>query len=117
MNRIVLLVMMMFLPAYAWSASDTNPAEFTVNVHVAASRVAIEMRIGSDVQYQVLNVVIDGKKYELKCRSMNGVLALGDYKAKLIKDEHKTAYDSSQVYEFLLPDKKLRQFEVTGQTE
>jgi len=116
-NKIILVVIMMFSSAYAWPASDTNPAEYTVNIHVTASRVAIEMPLGHAWQYQVLNVVIEGKKYELKCKSTNGVLALGDYKAKLIHDQHKTAYDSSQTYEFLLPDKKLRQFEVTGQTE
>jgi hypothetical protein len=67
---------------------------------------------------QQLNVIIDGKKYEL-----NGppdgdfLLALGDYKAKLVKDEHKTSYESAQVYEFLFPDKKTRKFEVVGQSE
>jgi hypothetical protein len=44
-------------------------------------------------------------------------LALGDYKAKLVKDEHESAYDSYQVYEFLLPDKKTRKFVVVGQSE
>ena len=116
MNKIILIIVM-FSSVYAWAASDTNPAEYTVTIHVTASRVAIETPLGHAWQYQVLNVVIDGKKYELKCKSMNGVLALGDYKAKLVCDEHKTAYDSSQVYEFLLSDRKLRQFEVTGQTE
>jgi len=44
-------------------------------------------------------------------------LALGDYKAKLVRDEHKTSYESAQVYEFLFPDKKTRRFEVVGQSE
>lgn len=117
MNKIILLVIMMFSSVYAWPASDTNPAEYTVNVHVTASRVAIEMSLGHAWQYQVLNVVIGGKKYELKCKSTNGVLALGDCKARLTHDQHNTAYGSSQIYEFLIRDKKLRQFEVTGQTE
>jgi hypothetical protein len=116
-KKITILAILMLSSAYAWTGSDANPAEYTINVHVITSRVAIEMPLGHAWQYQVLNVVIDGKKYELKCKSMNGVLALGDYKAKLVHDEHKTGYDSSQVYEFLLPDKKLRRFEVTGQTE
>ena len=45
------------------------------------------------------------------------MLEIGDYKAKLIRDEHHTKYDSLQVYEFLFPDKKTRKFEVVGQTE
>jgi hypothetical protein len=57
----------------------------------------------------VLKVVINGKKYELKSGSVkNVVLALGDYKAKLVQDEHKTAYDSLQVYEFLFRSGGLR---------
>ena len=65
-----------------------------------------------------MNVVINGKKYELMSGSIkNLVLALGDYKAKLVQDEHKNAYDSLQVYEFLFADKKTRKFEVVGQME
>ena len=45
------------------------------------------------------------------------LLALGDYKAKLVQDVHKTTYESSQAYEFLFPDKKTRRFFVVGQTE
>ena len=70
------------------------------------------------LEYQVLNVVINGKKYELMSSSVKNVLlALGDYKAKLVQDEHKTAYDSLQVYEFLFPDRRVRKFEVVGQME
>jgi hypothetical protein len=45
------------------------------------------------------------------------VLALGDYKAKIFHEEHKTAYDLSRSYEFIFPDKKTRKFLVVGQTE
>jgi hypothetical protein len=44
-------------------------------------------------------------------------LALGDYKAKLVQDLHKTAYESSQTYELLFPDMKVRKFSVIGQSE
>jgi hypothetical protein len=44
-------------------------------------------------------------------------MALGDYKAKLVKDEHETVYDSVRVYEFLFVDKKTRKFDVIGQSE
>ena len=44
-------------------------------------------------------------------------MAPGDYKAKLVKDEHLTAYESTQIYEFLFPDKKTRKFIVVGETE
>jgi hypothetical protein len=65
-----------------------------------------------------LSVVIHSKKYELRSEvAINRLLALGDYKAKLVQDERKTTYDSVQVYEFLFADKKTRKFDVVGQTE
>jgi hypothetical protein len=47
----------------------------------------------------------------------NGLLNLGDYQAKLVVDTHKSAYESMQVYEFLLPDGGKRKFGVVGQSE
>jgi hypothetical protein len=44
-------------------------------------------------------------------------LALGDYKAKLVQDKHRTAYESSQAYEFLFPDNTTRKFTVVGWIE
>jgi hypothetical protein len=45
------------------------------------------------------------------------VLALGDYQAKLVRDDHETGYESDKVYEFLFSDKKTRNFRVIGQRE
>jgi len=95
---------------FAWAGAEPNPAEYTVNVHVSSSSIAAGR--------QELGVVIDGKNYSLTSGiGLSGLLALGDYKAKLVRDEHKTAYDSVRTYEFLLPDKKTRRFGVVGQTE
>lgn len=74
---------------------------------------------------QRLSVIIDGKKFELEALATSrsnlqaGVtlLALGDYKARLVRDIHTTAYESSQAYEFQFPDKKNRAFMVVGQSE
>ena len=94
MKRIVLAVLLLF-SALSWAGSEPKLADYTINVHV-----------------------IDGKKYELRSVGPNNaVLGLGDHEAKLIRDEHKTTYDSSQVYEFLFPDNKTRAFEVIGVTE
>lgn len=103
------LVVLLLISALAWASP--NPAEYTVNVHVSSSRIDVERG------YQLLNVVIDGKKYELASELRIGwLLALGDYKAKLVKDEH-SEYDSVRVYEFLFSDKKTRKFEIVGQAE
>jgi len=44
-------------------------------------------------------------------------LVPGDYKAKLVRDDHKNAYDSFQDYEFLFPDGKTREYFLVGITE
>jgi hypothetical protein len=109
--KIVTLAALLLLSAPVWAGGDPNPAEYTVNVHVSSSSTAHYL--------QELNVVIDGKHYNLESETTfaNRLLALGDYKAKLAQDQHTTAYDSYQVYEFLFPDKKTRKFIVVGQTE
>jgi hypothetical protein len=95
--------------AFTWAAKDTNPADYTVNIHVSTSSIGL----GGN---QFLDVVIDGKKYQLQSELRVGkLLALGDYKAKVVTNR-KSAYESFEVYEFLLPD-KTRQYDLVGQTE
>jgi hypothetical protein len=106
------LAILLLLPTFA-HASDPKPTDYTITVHVSASHIAFA---GTGVQD--LDVVIGAKKYELiSDRAVGQLLALGDYKAKLVKDDHKTTYDSYQVYEFLFPDGKTRSFDVVGQIE
>jgi hypothetical protein len=105
-KKIALAVLL--FSAFAWAAPPPNPADYTINIHVSRTR-----NTGS----QRLDAVIDGRKYELQCYCAQGILALGNYKAKLIRDEHKNLYDSIQVYEFLLPGQKTRTFTVVGVSE
>jgi hypothetical protein len=107
------LTILLLLATFALAA-DPNPADYAITVHVSASRIALA---GNEIPFQELIVTIDGKKYELRCRNVNALLPVGDYKATLVRDEHKTVYDSSQSYEFLFPDKKTRKYDVVGQTE
>lgn len=103
----VLLVLATLAPA------APAPDEYSINVHVTSSYQLSGV--------QALDVVINSKKYQLGGFSGEArpgfLLALGDYKAKLVKDEHQTAYDSYQEYVFLLPDKKTRKFGLLGQSE
>jgi hypothetical protein len=110
------IAVLLLLSALAWGRDNPNPAEYTVNIHVSASRTVIEN--GYTGYLQRLNVVIDGKKYELRGNA-GGVLllALGDYKARIITDEQKGTYDSFKIYEFIFPDQKTRKFTVVGMTE
>ena len=123
MKRTALFVMLL-LTTVTWAAQQ--PEEYSINIHVNASywRMEPSILIGP-VAIQILVVIIDGKKYELEAPAPlranleAGVtyLALGDYKAKLVQNLHKTTYESSQAYEFQFPDKKTRKFFVVGQTE
>ena len=109
MKNIVLAVLLT-LCVFAWAGPVPNPADYTVSVHVTKSRT-----VGTQ---QRLNAVINGKKLKLEGSGPGlMVLGLGDYKAKLVKDEHKDTNDSLQIYEFLLPDQKTRKFWVVGQKE
>lgn len=100
----------LFFSALAWAGGDAHSADYNIKVHVSASSTDLR-------GHQVLDVVIDGKKYELRSELAIGhLLALGDYKAKLVTNDHPTAYDSVRVYEFLFPD-KTRPYVVVGQTE
>lgn len=101
------LVLLVFT-GFAWA--EANPASYTVNVHVSASQQ-------NERHYQYLDVVIDGKKYVLVSYGPPGVLAPGDYKARLVKNTHKTPYYSTQTYEFLYPDGSTERFNLAGQKE
>jgi len=45
------------------------------------------------------------------------LLSLGDYRAKIVRDDHRVTYESYKMYEFLFSDQKTRRFIVVGQTE
>lgn len=104
-----IVIAMLLFTALAWAGESSKAAEYTINVHVSSSRMDARGK-------QVLKVVVDGKKYELRSDLPIGrLLALGDYKAKL-ETNRNTEYESLQFYEFLFPD-KTRQYKVVGQTE
>ena len=119
-------IAVLFLLLSAFSYAGPNNDEYSISVHVISSRWVMEPAILNGPQpIERLGVIIDGKKYELaapaplRANLQAGVtrLALGDYKARLVQDVHKTAYESSQAYEFQFPDKKTRKFIVVGQSE
>jgi hypothetical protein len=100
-----------------WAVPQTKQADYSVNIHITGSRMVLYG--DSALHHQYLNVTIDGKKYELsQIGSTEQLLMLGDYKARLLTDEHgKGDYDSRRVYELHFPDGKTRRFLVVGQLE
>lgn len=112
----ITVTLLLFAAALAWAGTDPGAGEYTIDVHVTSSRMA--MLGASNTYVQRLDVLIAGKKYELdSVRLSNALLAPGDYKAKILKDDHRTSYDSLRIYEFQFADKKTREFRVVGQTE
>ena len=109
MKRATLLfVLFLAILAPAHAGQD----EYNLDVHVTSSYLAYK----GGAPMQELDVVIDGKKFQLASAWGGYLLALGDYKAKLVKDGHKTSYMSNRIYELLFPDKKTLRFSVIGQS-
>jgi hypothetical protein len=90
-----------------------TPEDYPVNIHVYESHLQSPFA-GS---IQLLDVTIDGKKYELSAPGDSFLLAVGDYKARVVKDDHRTAYESNRIYELVFTDKKTRKFTVVGEFE
>jgi hypothetical protein len=108
---------LLLFSALCW-AQTSNAAAYPINVHVSSSEwVAVDAKAFG---FQRLAVLIDGRKYKLQSTIATGripLLALGDYKAKLVEDVHKNTYESSQSYEFQFSDGKRKTFVVVGLTE
>ena len=109
MKKAMLLLSLLFA---SFGTAQTTP-EYNITVHVRSSYVVY----GNGSSSQYLDVVIEGKKFQLAAPNNGYLLALGDYKAKLVRDDHKTPYESIRMYEFQFPDKKTRKFAVAGQSE
>ena len=65
-----------------------------------------------------ISALINGRHLELQGGvAKNGILVLGEYKAKLVSDLHKKPYLSSQVYELQYPDGSTEKFGVIGESK
>jgi hypothetical protein len=122
----VLIALLLFAPAFALAEKPTsNPADYAVVVHVQASHIASncsDVTGGSSVCFweHHLNVTIDAKKYELtSIRALKAVFALhvGDYKAKVLKEDTSKDYEYQRSYELLYPDGQTEDFQVMGESE
>jgi hypothetical protein len=112
--RLPAVVLLALLPtlALAGDKQPPSPAEYPLTVHVVASRVLYL----NNQSVQQLFAVVDGRQVELEGTSA-GVLALGDYKARLdgsFTPTKPNAYDIKVAYEFLFPDGHTRPYGVVG---
>ena len=121
-----LLALLLLAPAIALAEKPTtNPADFTVAVHVQSSHIRYQC---SDVTNgssfclwnQELSVTIAGKKYELTTvrGSRNpAIIHAGDYKAKVLKEDTSKSDEYQRSYELMFPDGQVADFQVTGEPE
>ena len=115
------LTLILFLgSSLAWSAP--NPAEYNVNIHVLSSQDDTAYWGETQILYQTLHVVIDGKKYTLRGNPIRFahtivVLSPGNYNAKLVTDKRKGTYAYHREYELLFPDQTTSKLTVIGETE
>jgi len=110
--------LVLLLTATCWGQADAT--QYPITVHVSSSHWVVEQTSIGLRGYQKLNVIIDRKKLECKAEVPSGrptLMALGEYRAKLVEDVHKHSYESIQTYEFRLADNVTRRFTVTGQSE
>jgi hypothetical protein len=111
MTKSILALSLLFsLPLFAASPS----ADYNLTIHVSQSRIGT-----GRANTQELCVLVDGAKYEMESLSNlpKGIVALGDYKAKLVKDQQKPTHEFNRTYELMFPDGSTREFVVTGQVE
>ena len=97
--------------------APTVPATYTITVHVLGSHLTDDCS-STCVWAQHLSVTIDGKKYELEDASpRTDLLHIGDYKAKIVKEDTSKTYAYLRTYEFLFADGQTRKYIVVGEGE
>ncbi len=102
------------ITASTYAAHAADPKDFPIKVHVSSS----EQQGSGMQQHQVLRVVIDGKKYQLiALNSMPWALPVGEYQARITKDEPIKGGQYERRYELLFPDGTTAQYEVGGESE
>jgi len=121
MSKLFFLLLLAFPGALQ---AQTNSAGYNVTIHVTQTRVAVGFGDGtlgaSSLRIeQRLTAKVGGSTYELTSDTAlpKGVVALGDYKAKLVKDETKPTNEFMKTYDLMFPDGSTRKFQVTGQME
>lgn len=109
--------------AFARAAGSPNPADYTINVHISASHLDTECANGLCRNLVYADTLLNGKKLQLSgnaviVKKTLMLIAPGDYRAKLIKDNHNSNSSLfNQEYELLLPDNIVWQCFTTGVSE
>jgi hypothetical protein len=112
MKKLTLAFLLLQTSLLLGASDKPNPADFIVKVHVVSS-ASLPYVVGG---YQVLETVIDNQPVELRA-SNPGLLALGDYSARVSSSVHgpgkRNSYDIYRGYDLLMPDGTTRTYAVT----
>jgi len=119
----IFVTALILLSIPCWAAP--NRTEYPITVHVSASRLGyiINSSGSPSLGPQQLTATIEGRHYELAAGDFRalgrrqGLVAIGDYKARIVKQEGKANYEIIRVYEFLFPDNTTERFAVVGMSE
>jgi hypothetical protein len=119
--KIGILAALFLGPVAAWAGASSS-ADYTVAVHVQSSSLfpaCTPSAVGTYCQHVLhLTTLIDGKKIELEyVHQGSDLLRVGDYKAKITKDDQTGTYEYRREYEFLFPDGSKGKFLVIGESE
>ena len=120
----LLMPMVLMCSLTAWT-QQPNAADYPITVHVASSTMEVTGAAGTKFSglVEMLWVEMSGKKYELEgyppkfTLTRPGLIAPGDYRAKLKDDRHKGSYLTYQEYEILFPDGSTGTFALAGESE
>lgn len=115
---VLLLAVLLLAPSLTQAQKPAaNPADYPIAIHVQSSHLIYVC--GTDCSFnKELNVVIEGKKYELSETGVSQeLLRVGDYKARIVKDTTTRSFEYERIYEFLFADGKTCKFRVVGESE
>jgi hypothetical protein len=115
MKKLALALLLLQTGLLLAATDKPNPADFTVKVHVVSS--GWQSIYGSNGYFQILETVIDNQPVELGyVETSAGILALGDYPARISPSIHgpknRNSYDIYRGYDLLMPDGTARTYTV-----
>ena len=119
MKTFGIFLLLFVASASAQSSSSAYPIAVTVQGSSVVDVCDVSQGSSLDFLYMKLSVIIEGRHLELRGNkpAKNGILALGEYKAKLVTDKHEKPYLLDQVYELQYPDGATDRFTVTRETQ
>jgi hypothetical protein len=119
--RTAVLILLLITSSRTWSQTPAQTA--TSDLRVVSTFLVDEcsqVAFGDSICRQALHLRVEDDQHSLELVSSRGktpltLLALGVYKARLVKDVHTKPFLSSRAYELQYPDGSKELFDVVGE--